>query len=265
MPGSSITHIYLSPHPDDAVFSCGGMIHQQVQAGARVVVVTFCTGDPPAGPLSDFAQTLHDRWAPGTHTPAGAIIAARRREDLAALSGLGAETVHLDVPDCIYRLNPATGLPLYASRSAIFGSLHPSEQSLIRRTAGKLSTLLHGFGRHHLYVPLGVGQHVDHQLTRRAAETAGGVYAYYEDYPYIAQESEHWPGPGEPGPHGRPLTAELVYLAEPDLCARLDAMTRYESQFSTFWSSRDELDQAVRGFTSHVGVQAPAERIWRLS
>jgi len=265
MPSSSIVHIYLSPHPDDAVFSCGGMIHRQVEAGGRVVVVTFCTGDPPAGPLSDFARGLHERWNPQRRLPAAEMVAARRREDLAAVDALGAQAVHLDLPDCIYRLNPATGLPLYASEAAIVGSVHPSELTLIRRTATKLSTLLHGFGRHHLYVPLGIGQHVDHQLTRRAAEVAGGVYAYFEDYPYIAHESEQWAGPAAPGPHGRQLTPELIYLAEGDVCARLDAMARYESQLSSFWTSRQDLEVSVRQFTSRVGQQAPAERIWRVA
>ena len=265
MTNSSITNIYLSPHPDDAVYSCGGMIHRQVHTGARVVVVTVCTGDPPSGPLSDFAQSLHERWRPDSHAAAAEVVATRRREDLAALDALGAQAVHLDVPDCIYRLNPASGWPLYTSQNALFGSPHPSELTLIRRTATKLTTLLHGFGRHRLFVPLGIGQHVDHQLARRAAEVAGGVYAYFEDYPYVANEPGDWAGPGALGPHGRSLTPELVYLAEEDLAARLDSMARYASQLSTFWPDRAGLDQAVQQFATRTGGQAPAERIWRVA
>ncbi len=240
------------------------MIHRQVESGARVVVVTFCTGDPPGGLLSDFALSLHERWHPDSPTPAADMVATRRREDLAALEALGAQAVHLDLPDCIYRLNPVSGLPLYASQAAIFGPVHASELNLIRRTATKLTTLLHGFGRHHLYVPLGLGQHVDHQLARRAAEVAGGVYAYFEDYPYVAQAPENWSGPGVPGQHGRPLTPELIYLAEGDVLARVAAMARYESQQSSFWASRQALEEAVRQFTGRVGQQAPAERIWKV-
>jgi LmbE family N-acetylglucosaminyl deacetylase len=264
MAPSSIIHIYLSAHPDDAVYSCGGMIHRQVAGGARVVVVTFCTGDPPSGPLSEFAQSLHDRWHPGSPTPAADMVATRRREDLAAVEALGAQAVHLDLPDCIYRLNPASGLPLYASQNAIFGPVHPSEQNLIRRTATRLTTLLHGFGRHHLYVPLGLGQHVDHLLARRAAEVAGGAYAYFEDYPYVVREADNWFAAGVLGPHGRPLTPELIYLAEADVAARVAAMATYASQLSSFWSSPQELDENVRQFTNRVGQQAPAERVWKV-
>src|SRR5689334_12434287 len=85
MSSATPTHVYLSPHLDDAALSCGGMIHQQTQAGERVVVVTLCAGGPPAGALSDFAQSLHTRW----QTPVEAV-AVRRAEDLAALKVLGA-------------------------------------------------------------------------------------------------------------------------------------------------------------------------------
>ncbi|MGH2521295.1 MAG: PIG-L deacetylase family protein, partial [Anaerolineales bacterium] len=56
---SYLTHLYLSPHFDDAALSCGGTIHQQTRQGERAVVVTVCAGDSPPGPLSAFAQTLH--------------------------------------------------------------------------------------------------------------------------------------------------------------------------------------------------------------
>jgi LmbE family N-acetylglucosaminyl deacetylase len=265
MSNSTVTQIYLSPHTDDAVFSCGGMIHRQVQTGARVVVVTVCAGDPPSGPLSEFAQSLHERWCPGSRRPPAEMVAARRREDLAALDKLGAQAVHLDVPDCIYRLNPASGWPFYASQAAIFGEVNPQELTLIRRTAAKLTTLLHGFGRHHLFVPLAVGQHVDHQLARRAAEVAGGVFAYFEDYPYAAAETDHGASRDSSAPHGRTLSPELVYLTEADLAGQLDSMACYESQLSSFWTDRANMEQAVRDFAGRTGGQAPAERIWRVS
>src|SRR6185295_1884137 len=117
MPTTALTQIYLSPHLDDAVFSCGGMIHRHIRAGGRVVVVTVCTGDPPPGLLSDFAESLHERWQAQAKAPAAPaeVVRQRRNEDLDALAALGAQAVHLDVPDCIYRLSPASGRPLYAS------------------------------------------------------------------------------------------------------------------------------------------------------
>ena len=48
--------IYLSPHFDDAVLSCGWLIWQQAQAGQRVEIWTVCAGEIPPGPLTPFAQ-----------------------------------------------------------------------------------------------------------------------------------------------------------------------------------------------------------------
>ena len=62
--------IYISPHLDDAVLSCGGMIRQQVQQGERVQVWTVCAKENPYPQLSEFAQTLHDRWETGNETVA---------------------------------------------------------------------------------------------------------------------------------------------------------------------------------------------------
>jgi LmbE family N-acetylglucosaminyl deacetylase len=267
MPASSLTHIFLSPHLDDAVLSCGGMLHAYAQSGARVVVVTMCTANPPPGPLSLYAQSLHDRWAAdaGTarHPPPAEVVGTRRSEDLAALAELGVEAVHLDVLDCIYRLNPANGWPLYTSDQAIFGQLHAAELALVRRVATRLTTLLRGFGRHHLYVPLTVGNHVDHQVARRAAEVAGGIYAFYEDYPYVANLGDRWPNASQTTAHDRPLTPEFVRLSEANLAAKVSAIGCYTSQVGTFWADQAAMDRAVRQFATHTGGDAPAERVWR--
>ena len=67
--------IYLSPHFDDAVLSCGGLIWEQVRRGERVEIWTVCAGAIPPGPLSPFAAELHARWGTGM-----ASVEARRAE-----------------------------------------------------------------------------------------------------------------------------------------------------------------------------------------
>ncbi len=241
-----LTHVYLSPHLDDAALSCGGMIYRQTRAGERVIGVTVCAGDPPPGPLSEFALAHHERW----EMPVEAV-AARRAEDLTALKILGAEAVHLTLPDCLYRTEPASGQHLYTSRDALFGELHPSESALAQTVAVEIAGLLREAQPNRFYVPLGIGHHVDHQLARRAAELTGGVFAYFEDYPYAAQESG-----GAALPLGPTLVPEIILLAEADLAAKVRAIAAYTSQISTFWGSLAEMEAAVRAF---------AERTWRIA
>jgi hypothetical protein len=57
--------IYLSPHFDDVAFSCGGLVWEQTELGDEVSIWTICAGEPPPGPVSKYAQSLHDRWKTG--------------------------------------------------------------------------------------------------------------------------------------------------------------------------------------------------------
>ena len=169
--------IYLSPHLDDAALSCGGNIFQQTAAGQRVLIVTVMAGSPDLTVDSPYVEALHSRWE-----LAGDAAAQRRAEDEEACRILGAEFLHLGVPDCIYRLDPVTGAPLYLSDDDIFGEVQPSEQSLVLTLAAQLAQLP---AAHQWYAPLTVGHHVDHLLVRAAAEQAlGAALLYYEDYPY---------------------------------------------------------------------------------
>ena len=72
-------HIFLSPHFDDAVYSCGGTIGVQVSAGLRPLVITVF-GGAPASPVefSPFAAEIHRTM--GFRQDAQAAVAARRRE-----------------------------------------------------------------------------------------------------------------------------------------------------------------------------------------
>jgi LmbE family N-acetylglucosaminyl deacetylase len=258
-----LTHVYLSPHLDDAVLSCGGSMRRQARAGGRVVVVSVCAGDPPSGVLSEFAQELHARWAEEAARPLSAhMTASRRAEDLAALDQLGAEAIHFTVPEAIYRTDPGTRRNLYPTEKAIFGELHPSEQALARRTAQRLSDVLRGIPRHWVYAPLALGHHVDHLLTRQAAEAAGGVHAYYEDYPYVEKVDRAGLGtaPVTSTPLGREMRSEVAPVAEDDLQAKVKAIAAYASQISTFWKDVETMETAVRAFAASTG----GERLWRV-
>ncbi len=173
------THVYLSPHLDDAVLSCGGRIWQQVQAGERALVVTIFAGVPsPDAPLSPFAQALHALWGLAD------AIAARREEDTAALALLQAEAVYWPYLDCIYRQAP-DGSFFCDSEETLFGEVHPAEGALIAELAGRFRALTLEQGGT-LYAPLAVGHHVDHQVVRRAVAGIEDV-VYYEDYPYAEE------------------------------------------------------------------------------
>lgn len=271
-PTQPYDHLYLSPHLDDAILSCGGRIIQQTAAGQRVLIVTVTTGDPPDGPLSPMAQELHDRWNARLPRPVArtAIIEQRRAEDIAACALVGADYLHWPVLDCIYRTNPATGEYLYVDTAGLFGPLDPAEEPLIDTLRARLVALPPA-GQVH--IPLGVGHHVDHQLVRRAGDLAFSDGLYYEEYPYVAA-----PGALErvlPPDQRDAWQPETTVLDEAAMRGKIAAISAYDSQISTFFLDAADLERRVRAIGLRVWREAGspphpagepvagAERVWR--
>ena len=240
-------YVFLSPHLDDAVLSCGGMIYQLAQAGEAVQVITVFAGDPPPGPLTAFAQSLHERWQ--------AAPADRRAEDDEALSLLGAQAIHWPYADAVYRRHAMTGDALYDSEESIFGAV-------VEADASTMESIRDGLGRidlsARLIVPLGAGHHVDHQIVRAAAESVGRGLICYEDYPYTET-----PEKLDVMLNAGSWTPELVPLTVNVIKTKAAAIFAYRSQMSTFFKSAGEMEQRVRAYAELAGGQAgPAERLW---
>jgi LmbE family N-acetylglucosaminyl deacetylase len=251
------TDVYLSPHLDDAVLSCGGLIHQQVTTGQRPLVITLFAAQPPGDMLlSDFAQSVHARWS----NPAE-LVPARWAEDQAALATLGADYLRLNYLDCIYRgrQHGEEADWYYNSEDAIFGEVHPAEGGLPAELAVALSELIPPGDGVTLYAPLTVGNHVDHQLTFAAAlilRAHGWRVQFCEDYPYIetegalsaalaARDAEHW-------------RSVLVPLDEDDVAAKILAISCYQSQLEVLFDSTEAMPGRVRNYVSVAG----GERLW---
>jgi LmbE family N-acetylglucosaminyl deacetylase len=225
-------HIYLSPHLDDAVFSCGGLIFQQTNRGEEVLILTICSGDPPKEGLSEYAQELHERWMEG-ESP----VASRRGEDQRACLVLGAGYKHMDIQDGIYRVNEG-GNHLYPSMAATFGEVDSDEIKLIDAIAAQIEDLTQN--KSNLYVPMCYGGHVDHRLTRFAAESTLLPLNYYRDLPYA--------GRGLPLPEDleTPSGSEVVQpLSQDDVSGWVEAILAYKSQISTFWDDANSVVSEV--------------------
>lgn len=234
-----LEHIYISPHLDDAVLSCGGLIFRQAHAGQRVAVVTVFAGNPPEDVSpSDFALDLHARWEAPNPT------AARREEDLAALHFLHSHiaVIHLPLPECIYRRDTVSGAPLYATEEALFGNVHPTDPAFVALQAPPIispGTLV--------YAPLGVGNHVDHQVVRFAADSWGMNLCYYEEYPYTIGDYQ---GAASSAPTG--WRREVTLPDADSLAAKVRAIAHYASQISTFWDSLEHMAREIATYEERV-------------
>jgi len=91
--------IIISPHFDDAVLSCGGIIWEAVKKGVPVEIWTVCAGYPEAAGLSELATRIHAGWRTGDVFE---TVELRRAEDRTAAAEVGASVRHFSTPDCIY-------------------------------------------------------------------------------------------------------------------------------------------------------------------
>jgi LmbE family N-acetylglucosaminyl deacetylase len=92
--------IYISPHFDDAVLSCGGLIWEQTQASIPVEIWTINAGDPPLETVSELITRVHAMWKTGSPQE---TVRQRRIEDQNAAKQVGAKLIHYPMVDAIYR------------------------------------------------------------------------------------------------------------------------------------------------------------------
>lgn len=154
--------VFISPHLDDAVFSCGGRIAQLVTEGPVLVVNLFTRY------LTDIK--IH-----------GAVMGAERhREELYAAEFLGFESCNLDELDAPFRREA------YHKLSNLFHPPVAADIAWLPSLRTKLFDMLSGIDFEQLYVPLGIGWHVDHVMTHLAFDAWSDRYKllHYEDAPY---------------------------------------------------------------------------------
>ncbi|GAB4499183.1 MAG: hypothetical protein OHK0052_13750 [Anaerolineales bacterium] len=243
-----MTHwLCLSPHFDDIALSLGGWAWQQVENGNTVEIWTICAGDAPPDGFSAFAESLHTRWKTGAEA-----VARRREEDRRSCGILRAHLRHFHLPDCIYRAHPENQYEfLYASETAIFGEIHPAETPRLRELAATLQAALPASAE--IVCPMALGGHVDHRLTRAAAELLARPLWYYADYPYVLREAaalQHM---------SAAWVRHTFPLSEAALIAWNDAVAAHASQVGTFWRNAEIMRSALREY-----AQTPPESsLWR--
>lgn len=234
--GVDVNWVFLSPHLDDSVLSAGGLIAERVKKGDAVEIWTICAGDPPKGRLTPFARSLHKRWNTDRSAPS-----IRRAEDILACRKLGAFARHFTIPDCIYRKHPITGEPIIQKEGDIEQALGASQAFVVDEVTRQLKAALPTDCR--VVSPLAIGSHIDHQITRKAAEKLNLPLWFLVDYPYITFDEiklSDWIDPNWQ------LFEETVSRAS--LAAWQAAIAEYRSQISTFWADDSELKAAMEEY-----------------
>jgi len=226
--------IVISPHLDDAALSCGGRM-----LGDQAVLV-----------VNVFSKTAWWRFGIGDDQREKIQTCREMEENLVARLS-GAAMVALGLPEALLR-----GYPM----EDVFGRVReePSSSTATQIFLSNVTVTTEN-PLSHWYLPLGVGNHVDHILTRDAAISVLRQAAikethvhFYEDLPYAAKLGPTADFSGNV--HGFILHEEILEIDEL-LTWKLELLRAYWSQFR--WSELAELGVYARA----IGESA-AEICW---
>jgi len=257
-------HLFLSPHYDDIPLSAGATVRLLADRGlAPQTLVVFGSEPDRNRPLSTFAAAMHERWG----LTANEVVASRQAEEAAAAAVLGAQTRVLPFRDAIYRED------YYLSNDDLFGSPATEEASLPAAVAASLDLPDSPDAATRIIAPLGIGNHVDHQIVHLAGQELarrGWDVWFYEDIPY--------------GLKPMALDVRLAEIrsiaalepvaripAQPTWDQKIDAILRYPSQLETVFleyvgvgTTRQEIDDALTAYAARAGDGTIVERFWSL-
>jgi LmbE family N-acetylglucosaminyl deacetylase len=254
------THIFISPHLDDAVLSCGATIVSLTNLGCEVIVVTVFAGSANTRTQSSLAQSIHQSIGLGNDA-----VEVRRKEDHLAIRALGAYLIHIGLPECIYRYDEYNR-PLYHYAGDIYQGQLYKDIKTQTEILHSLSDVFTSYAPTHVYVPVGIGNHVDHLLTRIVVEDLlSNKIDYhrikvlmYEDIPYACRSTQlMWKSNVTVG-----LQQVTRHVTQQAWESKLHAISKYRSQVGMLWANETEMALELRNYALTPEGNF-SERFWR--
>lgn len=206
----------LSPHLDDAAFSCGGLLATLGGAGWRVTMATLFTQSVP-DPRGFALACQRDKGL----GPEVDYMALRRTEDVAAAKKLGiAPPLHLPFPEAPHRG--------YGSAPELFSDIRPDDR-VAETLAPAIAALIAAEAPDLILMPQAVGGHVDHIQVVHALRALAPVQPilWWRDFPYTVRTAV----PKEPLAHlFVDLATHVVALDAGAQARKFEACAAYASQ-----------------------------------
>jgi LmbE family N-acetylglucosaminyl deacetylase len=190
---------------------------------------------------------------------------------------LGADNCWIDLPEALYRT--------YEGFSELFGAIKSYDQRLTEDLAQTMNQISDQAPSARIYVPLGIGGHVDHQIVCQAilrSNVRQNNILFYEDFPYVVKSGV------TPDAKRRVMAQHLEDVSD-TLDTKVEAIFCYRSQINFLLSyllqehveqtmQRCRLEEVLKEYSHSLaqcamseahaaGVKSPswfAERYWTL-
>jgi LmbE family N-acetylglucosaminyl deacetylase len=241
--------VVIEPHMDDAVLSAGGRLLRR-RGHYRITIVSVAQ-------KSNFTSYL-TQGRPFINV--SQVSDLRQQESAIVAKLLGARHVCLEWADAPLRHVReerwcAEVIDNFKTAPHIFTNLVPAQHD-VSRLAMQLSELLETLGPDELWIPMGLGNHTDHRMTRSAClrllvegrqHYSRVSVSMYEDLPYASADGHAAKIRSELTKCGGRLvraTEDITDLFE----EKLRLVSIYGSQFKLFY-----MEPAIRRFAEYEG------------
>lgn len=170
--------LVLSPHADDAIFSCFDHIKDWIHAGHTVHVCTIFSKFTPSVLGSD----VRGYMANSGYTDARKFEKARQNEDRNALRYLGVKYITPGFIDGAFQSYNGKGV--YPTFGKLFSGCIAKNDRRVHALAQYIQTVSTQYDR--VISPIGIGSQADHVITNACAERhiERSKVSYYYDIPY---------------------------------------------------------------------------------
>lgn len=238
---------FVSPHLDDAVFSCANLLAKLIEKGIDVKVVNvFTKASPWPYTLSVYKFLWQCRY-----TSADKLFQDRLNEDRNVIHELGASVINLSFVDALWRRHSVNGIckllsyfigevsyvyPMYRYGLAQ-GIVSNQDTKLYSQIGQRLIEIIKNTDSV-IFCPLAIGRHVDHLIVRDVcrASFAANRLVYWSDYPYE---------------HEKPLEKEFI------VCNKLNGrkLVSQSNKKNTFINGyKSQLNVIFGGVKDHSNV-----------
>ncbi len=231
------TALFISPHLDDAVFSCGGTLAKMAGEGWRTILCTIFTKSVLNPKEFALACQLDKNLSADVD-----YMKLRRAEDFRAARILkAAEVLHLNFPEAPHRG--------YESAPELFAGVKAGDE-IWKPVAEHLELLNEIHQPEIVFAPQGLGNHCDHKQTIEATlrSFAAEKVRWYRDTPYSIRQPDALYSKDLP----EPLEATACDIGQ-HLNSKIEACACYESQINFQFGGREELAAKLIRFHESEG------------
>lgn len=224
--------VFISPHLDDAILSCGGLMLELARKTELTVINVFTATHN--GPYTLSARKFLQ--ASGNYSNANKLYEARVTEDRQALSKLGVNVTNLGIADALFRTKPKQSL--LGKILPEFNHVYPTYKWHITKSVNKTDPALADVRKQLekvnqkktvVFVPYGIGNHVDHQLVSNVSKNLFQRLVLYSDFPYNIRLDDY----GDKTERYRRI--ELT----PNLKEKTKLIKFYQTQFTGLFPDRE--------------------------